>query len=99
MLSFFESCSTDTLQNALWVFQKWGVIEAHKVVRPVEKMNKLHQIAAINEVRMRLVGPYNEDAKLQELVSRISQLRKPPPIRKNATRRALIADIPMLAKL
>jgi hypothetical protein len=96
MLCFYESCSIDTLQNALQTLAKWGVVEIKKETKKSKKDGKL--VFSFTNI-VRLVPPYQEDEKLQNLVNHIGQLRKPPPIRKNATRRAMIADIPILAKL
>jgi hypothetical protein len=40
-----------------------------------------------------------DEKPLQELVQRISRLRKPAPVRHGTSRSNLIADIPILAQL
>lgn len=90
MLCFYEACSLETLRNALHVLQEWKVIKLSK-----EK----DKGAKSASVKVSLVAPYNEEKPLQELVQRISRLRKPAPVRHGTSRSNLIADIPILAKL
>jgi glycerone phosphate O-acyltransferase/fatty acyl-CoA reductase len=95
-LCFYESCSIDTLQNSIYTFAKWGIL---KVSREAKKTKKDEKTVLVYSTLVKLLPPYQDDQVLQNLVSHIHKLCKPPPIRKNATRRAMIADIPILAKL
>ena len=109
MMSFYESCSLDTLRNAFELLKTWGVIAK-------DKSSKATATSASNapgdtagggggggggggKVVVYLLGVYRTEAGLQQLVNRIGRLRKQPPVRKTAGRRNLIADIPILAKL
>jgi len=89
MLCFYESCSKETLSNAFYVLQKWKVIEISKSAS--RKGDVTFTVS--------LKPPYHDEEALEELVRRIDRLRKQPPVRKRLTRRELVADIPILAKL
>ena len=108
MLSFYESCSMDTLRNAFEVLKVWGVISKEKVSKPASGGGGLGDDKGEggakgggggSRVYVKLLGVYREEAGLQQLVNRIGRLRKQPPVRKMVGRRNLIADIPILAKL
>jgi glycerol-3-phosphate O-acyltransferase len=91
MLCFYEACSNDTLQNALFRLQSWKVCT---LVRPNKKDTKASYV--------QLMQPYQSEDKLNELVARIEAFRKPAPVRRSAAaalRGNLVADIPILAKL
>jgi len=90
MLCFYESCSLETLRSALLVLREWQVISVTKSQAKGQKEAK--SFVSLNK-------PYHEEGPLNELVRRISRLRKQPPVRKNVTRSSLVADIPILAKL
>jgi glycerone phosphate O-acyltransferase/fatty acyl-CoA reductase len=95
-LCFYESCSIDTLQNSIYTFSKWGILKISKESKKTKKDGKM---VTTHSTLVKLLPPYQDDQVLQTLVNHIHKLCKPPPIRKNATRRAMIADIPILAKL
>ena len=110
MLCFYESCSLDTLKNAHDTLRAWGVIAVDKPQQGNGKKtaapagSAAAAAAAASEGKsgkamVRLLPPYDTEHKLNELMQRISRLRKQPPVRRNAVRRNLIADIPILAKL
>jgi len=111
MLTFYEACSLDTLRNAFAVLHRWGVIHVHRIIiNPDPKQvnaaastsdKQQFAVAAQQHIltKISLVEPYTQERALQELLQRISKLRKQPPVRKNALTRNLIADIPILAKL
>jgi len=89
-MSFYEACSMDTLSNALDVFELWGVVQRFR--EDLEGGKK----AAFRVVQ--LVVPFQEE-NLQSLCDRISRFCKPAPVGANISRKKLIADIPILAKL
>lgn len=103
MLCFYESCSMDTLRNAFDVYQKWSIIKYEKLRSKSTAGPSFGppQSSANNvKTNVSLMPPYQqEEAALQQLISKINFLRKPPPVKRNPLRRNLIADLPMMARL
>jgi hypothetical protein len=114
MLCFYESCSKETLANAVQFLQSSGVVcwQPLPVVFALSSLLAQIRIEAGAEnskqaenPTVSLLAPYTEEAQLIKLLERISRLRKPPPVRRDVhkleggLRRSLIADIPILAKL
>lgn len=101
MLCFYESCSMDTLRNALDVYQKWSIVKYEKVRPKAAAASALGPAQPpSSKTFVTLLPPYQtEEAALQQLISKINFLRKPPPVKRTALRRSLIADLPMIAKL
>jgi hypothetical protein len=103
MLCFYESCSMDTLRNAFDVYRKWQIIKYTKF-RPKAAagpgFGPPPAASTTVKTNVSLLPPYQqEEAALQQLISKINFLRKPPPVKRNPLRRNLIADLPMMAKL
>jgi glycerone phosphate O-acyltransferase/fatty acyl-CoA reductase len=88
MLSFYESCSNDSIRNALITLYKWDVIT---VTVKRDAMKTERRVVVLSE-------KYKSQETLKVLIDRINRLRKPAPV-SQAHNRNLIADIPILAKL
>lgn len=123
MLCFFESCSSDTLKNAIATFEKFQVLSTTRQELPPnknarkEKCGKdpkpIYVVKLAPDFQVRVFGSLpnylisfilttfidQDGTKLQELIQRIDALRKRPPVSKSSLRRALMAEIPALAKL
>ena len=100
MLCFYESCSMDTLRNAFDVYHKWSIIKYEKFRPAAPAGPGLLPVPAQNtKTNVSLLPPYQDEAALQQLISKINSLRKQPPVRRTSLRRSLIADLPVLAKL
>jgi glycerol-3-phosphate O-acyltransferase len=100
MLCFYESCSLETLSNALQTLARWKVVSITKAPPTVPtSFGGVVKKKSGDKFIVSLLPPYNTDEALQDLVSRIGRLRKQPLARKSLLRRNLIADIPILAKL
>ena len=93
----------DTLRNAFDVYHKWSIIKYEKVRSKASAgptMGPQPTNTGSMKVSVSLLPPYQqEEAALQQLISKINFLRKPPPVKRNPLRRNLIADLPMMAKL
>jgi len=99
-MAFYESCSMDTLRNAFDVFQKWNIIGFSKFRPPQAAGPGLVPLPPqATKTSVQLLAPYTEEHALQQLISKINELRKPPPVKRTSMRRSLIADLPVLAKL
>lgn len=100
MLCFYESCSLETLSNALQTLARWKVVAITKAPPSAPtSFGGVVKKKSGDKFIVSLLPPYNTDEALQDLVSRIGRLRKQPLARKSLLRRNLIADIPILAKL
>ena len=56
MLSFFESCSLDTLNSALGLFRAWKVVEiTNKKAQIQQRSRKVDQVTRV----VKLVAPYH----------------------------------------
>jgi glycerone phosphate O-acyltransferase/fatty acyl-CoA reductase len=98
MLCFYESCSKETLQNAMDLLESWQVIR----VKREKKADASGDVKTIKLIS--LAPPFQEEEALSVLLERIGNLRKPPPVRsksgaRGSLHRNLIADLPILAKL
>ena len=102
MLCFYESCSMDTLRNAFDVYSKWSIVKYEKV-RPKPAAGPSFGPPTAPppmKTSVSLTPQYQQDeAALQQLITKINFLRKPPPVKRNQLRKNLIADLPMMAKL
>eukprot|EP01083_Nonionella_stella_P298271 1012581_1 len=87
-LSFYEACSMDTLSNALNVLEHWKVVK-----RFWDGNDKSHGKL------VQLLSPYQEEEPLHSLITHIGEFRKQPAVKPTTSRRSMIADIPILAKL
>lgn len=93
-LSFFESCSKDTLDNTFSMFHDVGVLETVPVVK---KMTPDGNYVSSPQ-QLKLSVAYQDEKLIDSLVDRISSMRK-APIVENNRRRDLIFALPVLAKL
>jgi glycerol-3-phosphate O-acyltransferase len=92
MVCYYESCSKDTLGNAIYTLTRWGVLQA--VVDAEDKKKRV--------VRSVMLSPRYQDAGvLTAFCERVGTFRKPAPVAKfkNGIPNTLAADLPILAKL
>lgn len=102
MLTYFEACSIDTLRNALRSFVQLGVVEIHKTEVSIRTrgINKRKPRSTQLRNMARLCQEYSHgDQRLQELFTRIDTFRKPSLVKNKSSRRAMIANLPILAKI
>lgn len=98
MLSFFESCSKETLDNAFTVLKQLGVVRAASKESKKNVALTFGKETSSGEA-LELCPAFQREEPLECLIGRISALRKQPPVVKAGSRRNMIADIPILAKL
>lgn len=98
MLCFYESCSLETLNNALHVLKDWNVVQIKRQVGKVDKKKNPNATPSVKEF-VALQAAYQSGSNLSALVERISRLRKQPPVRRSPLSKNMIAEIPILAKL
>eukprot|EP00474_Spongospora_subterranea_P005553 CRZ06011.1 hypothetical protein [Spongospora subterranea] len=105
MICFYESCSSDTLQNALTTFQEeFGItcktrrlVVKNTGIKGNQNSDLARQPTYVTDISVR--PNYQDGVELQQLIHRIDLLRKRPPVVRTSLRRAMIAEIPLLAKL
>ncbi|TMW61970.1 hypothetical protein Poli38472_009463 [Pythium oligandrum] len=96
LISFYESCSLETLQNAVAMLERWKVIE-----RFDKKTGKKSAVGMI-----RLTAPFERENELETLALRVSKFRKLPhdalhtqSHRDYAHTSHLISQLPALSKI
>jgi len=102
-ISFFESCSMESLSNSLDLFTTWKVIDM-KEPKPVQATGRKGTGAPPppEDSIISLIAPFQQEAALLDLVESINKYRKLPPTLYSSRanlRRAVMADFPVLAKL
>lgn len=90
-ISFYESCSLETLQNAISLLERWKVIE--RFSHSTKRKKTTNVISMI-----RLVAPYTNDSALEALAERVSSFRKLPHGNGNAASH-LIEQLPTQARM
>ena len=88
VISFYESCSQESIKNAIQTLQKMKVLE----------------VKQISDVKLVvLLPPYSQEEKLQELADHIGTFRKASLVKTVSAheeiRKALLADYPHVPKL
>jgi len=96
MLCFFEASSKETLDNACSVLKNLGILVPSATS---EKPKRGDPQGVSSAESVELAPYYQNEVTLETLVERLSALRKQPLISKSMSRKTLIADIPILAKL
>eukprot|EP01114_Cavostelium_apophysatum_P016610 TRINITY_DN4768_c0_g1_i2.p1 TRINITY_DN4768_c0_g1~~TRINITY_DN4768_c0_g1_i2.p1 ORF type:complete len:1170 (+),score=311.65 TRINITY_DN4768_c0_g1_i2:168-3677(+) len=107
-LSFYESCSMETLQNTLDLYRKWHVldfkypnVEDPKATGKKIRKKEQKKVPSQDPVVF-LLAPYQKEAGLQDLLLKISDYRKQTgggTHRDGTMKRAIINDFPLLAKM
>lgn len=103
-IQFYESCSIETLANAMELFQIWKVIDirypdvnAPKATgkRPKRKDRKKKPF----DPPVTLLPLYQKESNLQDLISQINEFRKGGNSREATLKRAILSDFPVMSKL
>jgi glycerol-3-phosphate O-acyltransferase len=98
LISFYESCSRETLQNALLLLERWGVLSSRR--RPSKSNGK--RLAPKPAVHLLSLTPqYAKDGELEQLALRVSKFRKLPPGVQPATtsETEVLARLPALSRM
>jgi len=94
-LSYFEACSKDTLDNSFAMFKDIGVLEP---VYNTKKILTADGNYVFAPVQFKLAAAYQDEKLIDDIVDRVSSLRKAPIVETNK-RRDLIFALPGLAKM
>lgn len=76
LIGFYESCSLETLQNAVAQLHTWGVLETHT---PASSGSRRSRRAASSKSLLRLTPRFEREGELETLAMRVAKLRKLPP--------------------
>eukprot|EP00742_Colponemidia_sp_Colp-10_P010413 GILJ01011431.1.p1 GENE.GILJ01011431.1~~GILJ01011431.1.p1 ORF type:complete len:1177 (+),score=214.25 GILJ01011431.1:40-3570(+) len=97
ILLHYESCSQETIKNALVTLESMGVVKRSPL--PLPNRSGFEK----KEYLVELLPLYQNEQNLQQLVDHISQFRKVSFLKyvnpTTAMRKSMIADFPMMAKL
>ncbi|KAL7684500.1 putative phospholipid/glycerol acyltransferase, Male sterility, NAD-binding protein [Plasmopara halstedii] len=98
LISFYESCSRETLQNALALLESWGVLSSR---RTLDKQNDKHDKKQPVDKLLSLTHHFTKDGELRQLAQRISKFRKLPLGAQLATtsETEILARLPALSRL
>ncbi|GLE07792.1 hypothetical protein PINS_up018458 [Pythium insidiosum] len=106
LISFYESCSLETLQNALAMLERWRVIE--RFAEPVKSKRKARVGKSAPPDMIRLHAQYASENALETLALRVARFRKMPrdgAVHSSSGGHAathvshLIAQLPTLSKM
>jgi len=75
LIGFYESCSLETLQNAVAQLHTWGVLETHT---PASSGSRRSRPAASSKSLLRLTPRFERENELEQLAMRVAKLRKLP---------------------
>ncbi|RLN91238.1 hypothetical protein BBJ28_00025347, partial [Nothophytophthora sp. Chile5] len=94
LISFYESCSMETLQNALALLQRWGVLSSSRRARNSKSSKAGPQL-------LRLTPQFATADELERLALRVSKFRKLPPGAQPAAanENELLARLPALSRM
>ncbi|GMF13526.1 unnamed protein product [Phytophthora lilii] len=98
LISFYESCSRETLQNALALLERWGVLSSRR--RPSKGKGK-RDLSKPAVQLLRLTPQYAKDGEIEQLALRVSKFRKLPPGVQPATtsETEVLARLPALSRM
>ncbi|GMF60546.1 unnamed protein product [Phytophthora fragariaefolia] len=98
LISFYESCSRETLQNALALLERWGVLSSRR--RPSSGKAK-RSVSKPAETLLSLTPQFAKDGELEQLALRVSKFRKlPPGVQPAATSETeVLARLPALSRM
>lgn len=96
LISFYESCSRETLQNALALLERWGVLSSRRL--PSKGKRNVNKPAV---QLLSLTPQYVTDGELEQLALRVSKFRKLPPGVQPATtsETEVLARLPALSRM
>ncbi|CAK9022477.1 Fatty acyl-CoA reductase 2 [Durusdinium trenchii] len=90
----YESCSSDTLSNALRTFADWGVLDIQPRMQP-----KVPGRPSRTEVIVQLKPALAQRSTLQALIDRIDRLRGPVLANARGDVVSTVANFPLLARI
>ena len=98
VVSFYESCSLDTINNAILKFKQWGLLVLEERIGREGKQKKMSY-----HLNDEWVSGEDEEAKLQAMYDELTFFKKKsfvnlPNIR-TEIRKGLLADFPFMAKI
>ncbi|EEY56496.1 fatty acyl-CoA reductase, putative [Phytophthora infestans T30-4] len=98
LISFYESCSRETLQNALALLERWGVLSSRRL--PSKEKSKPNANKPAVQL-LSLSSQYVKDGELEQLALRVSKFRKLPPGVQPATtsETEVLARLPALSRM
>ncbi|KAE9334826.1 hypothetical protein PR003_g13333 [Phytophthora rubi] len=98
LISFYESCSRETLQNALALLERWGVLASRS--RPSSGKAKRNVSKPAVQL-LSLTPQFALDGELEQLALRVSKFRKlPPGVQPAATSETeVLARLPALSRM
>lgn len=98
LICFYESCSRETLQNALTLLERWGVLASR---HPLNKRNDKRNVNKPAVKLLSLTQQYAKDGELKQLALRVSNFRKlPPGVQLAAANETeVLARLPALSRL
>ncbi|RLN74123.1 hypothetical protein BBO99_00009090 [Phytophthora kernoviae] len=91
LISFYESCSRETLQNALALLEHWDVLSSRRLARGKKPAVQLLSLTPL----------FTKDGELEQLALRVSKFRKLPPGVQPATtsETEVLARLPALSRM
>ncbi|DAZ95534.1 TPA: hypothetical protein N0F65_005226 [Lagenidium giganteum] len=100
IISFYESCSLETLQNAITLLQKWDVIQTFS---PKQRKSRKSSDAPAPPALVRLRPQFQEADALEQLAQRVAKFRKLPAAAAHnhalGQESNVIARLPALSKM
>lgn len=78
LLAFYESCSLETLQNAVALLHKWGVLETQLPAPASPKRKRSNRPSSTASGLVRLTPEFEQGDALERLALRIAKFRKQP---------------------
>ncbi|CAH0474985.1 unnamed protein product [Peronospora belbahrii] len=95
LIRFYESCSRETLQNALILLERWRVLSSRN--KSKGKSNTSKPVVQL----LRLTSKYARDGELEQLARRVSKFRKLPPSMNPGTtsETEVLARLPALSRM
>ncbi|CAI5709560.1 unnamed protein product [Peronospora effusa] len=98
LISFYESCSRETLQNALALLERWRVLSSRRYSSNGKgKPNVSKRVVSL----LSLTSQYARDGELEQLAQRVSKFRKlPPGVHPGTTSETeVLARLPALSRM
>ncbi|POM78346.1 Fatty acyl-CoA reductase [Phytophthora palmivora] len=98
LISFYESCSRETLQNALALLERWGVLSGRRRLSNNKGKRNVNKPAV---QLLSLTPQFAKDGELEQLALRVSKFRKLPPGVQPATtsETEVLARLPALSRM
>jgi len=93
---YYESCSMDTIKNAVSTFLSWKIL---KRVKKDEEVGKGKKATTVREAYLQLVTPYTEMDKMFDVVEQIQKVRRVALHHNKPTERGLLPGMHLLSRL